>query len=133
MRGANRLAMDYRIPQFDAHFHIIEPGFSLVPNQGCLPEHDTSNDYQQQMTPLDTVGSAVVSASCQAYDHAYLIHALTILGPSYVGVMQLHPHTSDATLMPLNLLSVRAIRFNLKRSSDIPFDQFMRLATRVDE
>ncbi|HBC55787.1 MAG TPA: 2-pyrone-4,6-dicarboxylate hydrolase [Gammaproteobacteria bacterium] len=118
---------------FDAHFHIIERGFPLVPNQGYLPEYFTIDDYKQQLAPLNIIGGAVVSGSFQAYDHAYLTQALKTLGPNYVGVMQLHPATDDEQLKQLNQLGVRAIRFNLKRLSDTPIDQLCHLANRVYE
>ena len=32
-------------PLFDAHFHIIDPRFPLVPNRGYLPDRYTVSDY----------------------------------------------------------------------------------------
>ena len=62
---------------FDAHFHIIDPRFPLVPNQGYLPEPFTVDDYRSRVS-VD--GGAVVSASFQAYDQTYLVDALRVSG-----------------------------------------------------
>ncbi len=49
------------MPIFDAHFHVIDPRFPLVPNQGFLPEPFTVDDYRASVAGLDVVGGAVVS------------------------------------------------------------------------
>lgn len=71
---------------FDAHFHIIDPRFPLVPNNGYLPDPFTAVDYRERAETLGVTGGAVVSGSFQAFDQEYLKHALTQLGPGYVGV-----------------------------------------------
>ncbi|WP_372512310.1 amidohydrolase family protein, partial [Mycolicibacterium gadium] len=70
---------------FDAHFHIIDPRFPLVPNNGYLPEAFTVADYRMRVDPLDITGGAVVSGSFQAFDQSYLKDALAQLGPGFVG------------------------------------------------
>ncbi len=43
---------------FDAHFHIIDPRFPLVPNNGYLPAKFTVDDYRERVDPLDATGGA---------------------------------------------------------------------------
>jgi len=76
-------------PIFDAHFHVIDPRFPLVPNRGYLPDRYTTKDYLERMKDYDLRGGAVISGSFQAFDQDYLVDALSRLGRGYVGVTQL--------------------------------------------
>ena len=40
-------------PLFDAHFHIIDPRFRLVPNRGYLPDRYTFHDYNKRLKDYD--------------------------------------------------------------------------------
>src|SRR5512145_2123459 len=100
---------------FDAHLHIIDPAYPLIPNNGYLPEPFTVEDYLGHARKLGITGGAVVSGSFQGFDQGYLVSALEKLGSSYVGVTQLPATVSDEELMRLDANGVRAIRFNLKR------------------
>jgi predicted TIM-barrel fold metal-dependent hydrolase len=103
------------VPVFDAHFHVIDPRFPLVPNQGYLPEPFTVEDYRAR---LRADGGAVVSASFQAYDQTYLLDALARLGAGFVGVAQVPPDISDDEVLELAAAGVRAFRINLHRGAD---------------
>jgi predicted TIM-barrel fold metal-dependent hydrolase len=115
---------------FDAHFHIIDPRFPLVPNQGFLPEPFTVSDYRDRMAELDVTGGAVVSGSFQAYDQTYLIDALEQLGPGFVGVANVPPDISDDEVLVLSAAGVRAFRINLVRGGDV---EQIELAERFGE
>ena len=121
------------IPVFDSHFHIIDRRFPLVPNEGYLPGDFTCADYLQRTSGLKLAGGAVVSGSFQALDQSYLIDALATLGPAFVGVTQLPASVSDAEVLRLDALGVRAIRFNLKRGGSEKVEHLERLAKRVFE
>lgn len=116
---------------FDAHFHVVEPGFPLIPNAGFVPAPFTVADYRQRTEPLGVVGGAVVSGSFQAFDTAYLTDALARLGPSFVGVAQLPASVSDAEVLRLDAAGVRAIRFNLRRGGSATVGALTTLARRV--
>ena len=120
-------------PLFDSHFHIIDPRFPLVPNQGFLPEAFTCADYLQRMQAYDLQGGAIVSGSFQAFDQSYLLHALKTLGSGFVGVTQVPAASSDAELAALNAAGVRAVRFNLKRGGSEELGQLESMAQRVYE
>jgi len=107
------------VPIFDAHFHVIDPRFALVPNQGFLPEPFTVADYRSRVAGLDVVGGAVVSGSFQAYDHTYLVDALEQLGPGFVGVANVAPDIGDDGVLALAAAGVRAFRVNLFRGGDV--------------
>lgn len=100
---------------FDAHFHIIDPDFPLVSNQGFLPEPFLVSDYQSATHSLNAQGGAIVSGSFQAFDQTYLISALKILGAGFVGVANIPFDMPDTELEELNTHGIRAVRFNLKR------------------
>ena len=85
---------------FDAHFHVIDPRFPLVANQGYLPEPFTVGDYRARTAHLDITGGAVVSGSFQAYDQTYLLDALEQLGEGFVGVANVPDDISDARSSP---------------------------------
>lgn len=104
-------------PIFDSHFHIIDPSFPLIANNGYLPPNFTCDDYLAAMRsyPLSVVGGAVVSGSFQGFDQSYLKAALKKLGTGFVGVTQVASTVSDEELIALDQAGVRAIRFNLKR------------------
>jgi len=118
---------------FDAHFHIIDPRFPLVPNRGYLPDRYTCKDYLERMQGYDLRGGAVISGSFQAFDQDYLVDALAQLGPDYVGVSQLPASVSDDELLELDRAGVRAVRFNLKRGGSEDVSQLDRMARRVHE
>jgi predicted TIM-barrel fold metal-dependent hydrolase len=118
---------------FDGHLHIIDPHYSLEPNQGYLPEQFTVEDYLETTKTLHVVGGAVVSGSFQAFDQGYLIDALERLGPSFVGVTQLPVTVTDEEVLRLHAAGVRAVRFNLYRGASESLDHLERLALRVHE
>ncbi|MEM7121206.1 MAG: amidohydrolase family protein [Pseudomonadota bacterium] len=118
---------------FDAHFHIIDPKFSLVANNGYLPPAFTAADYRDRAEPLGVCGGAVVSGSFQAFDQDYLADALRVLGPAYVGVTQLPADTPDETIVSLDQAGIRAVRFNLRRGGSEGLDNLERMARRVHD
>ncbi len=118
---------------FDAHLHIIAPGFELIPNQGYMPPWFTTADYLPIAGPLGIVGGAVVSGSFQGYDQTYLRDALARLGPTFVGVTQLPRDVPDETILELAGCGVRAVRFNLRRGGSESVDAMEAMARRVFE
>jgi predicted TIM-barrel fold metal-dependent hydrolase len=121
------------IPVFDSHFHIIDQRFPLVPNQGYLPDNFTCADYLKNTSHMRLAGGAIVSGSFQALDQEYLIDALATLGPGFVGVTNLPASASDAEVLRLNRLGVRAVRFNLKRGGSENVARLDELARRVND
>jgi predicted TIM-barrel fold metal-dependent hydrolase len=118
---------------FDAHLHIIDPRFALQPNNGYLPDPFTCADYHARMKNYDLCGGAVVSASFQGNDQNYLLDALQVLGPSFVGVTQLADTATDDEIMRLNTAGVRAIRFDFKRGVFQNLSNLEAMALRVYE
>ncbi|MGV9676271.1 amidohydrolase family protein [Nocardia sp. NPDC003482] len=102
---------------FDTHLHIIDPRFPLIENEGYLPRPYTIADYRKRMARFEIDGGAVVSASFQGADTAFMIAALAELGPNWVGVINLHPDATDEQIVELDRAGVRALRFNLKRAA----------------
>jgi len=118
---------------FDAHFHIIDPRFPLFANRGYTPPAFDVEAYREAVASLSVEGGAVVSGSFHAFDQRYLEHALRTLGPGYVGVAQLEEDTSDAEILRLDRIGVRAVRFNLRRGVAAPGAALRRLGQRVHE
>lgn len=116
---------------FDAHCHIIDKAYPLIPNNGYVPDFFSVDDYLARTRELGVVGGAVVSGSFQGFDQTYLIAALKRLGEGFVGVTQLPASVTDAELQMLNQHGVRALRFNLKRGGSEQLDQLESLARRV--
>ncbi|ARU31582.1 2-pyrone-4,6-dicarboxylate hydrolase [Sulfuriferula sp. AH1] len=116
---------------FDSHFHIIDPAFPLVPNNGYLPDPFTTSDYLVMARSLGVVGGVVVSGSFQAFDQDYLLSALERLGPKFVGVTQLPASVSDAEIRRLDERGVRAVRFNLMRGGSESVEHLESFARRV--
>ena len=118
-------------PIFDAHCHIIDSAYPLIPNNGYTPEFFSVDDYQKRTRALGIIGGAVVSGSFQGFDQTYLIAALKRLGPGFVGVTQLPASVTDSELETLHQHGVRALRFNLKRGGSEQLDQLESMARRV--
>ena len=118
---------------FDAHCHIIDSRFPLIPNSGYVPDFFSVDQYQARTRALGIIGGAVVSGSFQGFDQHYLIAALKRLGPSFVGVTQLPASVTDDELQTLHGHGVRALRFNLKRGGSEQLDQLESLAKRVHD
>lgn len=118
---------------FDAHLHIIDPHYPLIPNQDYLPPAFDVHAYLAATSDYQLAGGAVVSGSFQGFDQSYLVAALERLGPGFVGVTQL-PHTvSDDEILRLDAAGVRAVRFNLKRGGSAQIEHLETLALRVYE
>ena len=120
-------------PLFDAHFHVIDPRFPLVPNRGYLPDRYTVSDYRERMKAYDLRGGAVISGSFQAFDQDYLVDALQRLGPAFVGVTQLPASVTDEELRELHEYGVRAVRFNPKRGGSEDISRLDEMARRIHE
>ncbi len=122
---------------FDAHLHIIAPGFPLTANDGYLPEPFTVAGYRQRIAGLPVsagmavTGGAVVSGSFQGFDQTYLVTALAALGPGFVGVTQVPVSVTDAEIDALDAAGVRAVRFNLRRGGSAGIEDVEQLARRV--
>lgn len=123
--------MSGRPPLFDAHLHIVDPRFPLVPNQGYLPPAFTVEDYRARTADLGVVGGAVVSGSFQAHDTTYLVEALDALGPAFVGVAQLPADVTEEEIARLDRAGVRAVRLNVMRGGSETVDRLPGLAARV--
>lgn len=118
---------------FDAHLHIIDPRFPLIPNNGYLPEPFTCKDYLDRLTSYNVIGGAIVSGSFQGFDQSYLLSALQELGPSYVGVINLRADATDEEILKLNAAGVRAVRFNLMRGGSEDLEQLEAMANHINE
>lgn len=118
---------------FDSHLHIIDPAYPLVANDGYLPPPFTVPQYLDRVTDLDITGGAVVSGSFQMFDQTYLIEALRVLGPGFVGVTQVPATVSDDEVRALDAAGVRAVRFNVRRGGSAGLDHLDRLARRVHD
>ncbi len=116
---------------FDAHFHIINPTFPLVKNQGYLPPSFTTDNYTEATRDLDICGGVIVSGSFQAFDQSYLIDALQILGNQYIGVANIPAHYDLKTLEKLNQSNVVGVRFNLKRGGSEKKTELERLSNQL--
>lgn len=127
------LTGDLRTRFFDGHFHIIDPRFPLIPNQGYLPPIFTIADYQASTAKFRVVGGTIVSGSFQGYDQRYLVAALLEMGPHFVGVTQLPATVSDEEILELDEVGVRAVRFNLYRGGSENIDHLEEIALRVFE
>lgn len=118
---------------FDSHFHIIDVNFPLLSNQGFLPDAFSCNDYLQRLKNYHLAGGAIVSGSFQGFDQSYLLHALKILGPRYVGVTQLPASVSTEEIFKLNDAGIRGVRFNLKRGGSAGIAELEGFANRIFE
>lgn len=120
---------------FDSHFHIIDPAYPLVVNQGFTPDYYTVEDYRAELATMgiEAVGGAVVSGSFQGYDQTYFAGALGKLGDGFVGVTQLDPAVTDEEILELDRMGICAIRFNLFRGLSATLDEIEDQAARVRE
>jgi predicted TIM-barrel fold metal-dependent hydrolase len=118
---------------FDAHFHIIDPRFPIVENNGYIPDPFLRNDYLARLDGIQLVGGVVVSGSFQSFDQTYLIDALKKLGPNFRGVIQLAPTVTENELIKLHQVGVRAVRVNLKRSGVKQLQYLEEMAKRIFE
>ena len=118
---------------FDTHFHIIDPRFPVMENQGFLPPVFTVDDYRARTAGLRIAGGTVVAGSFQGMQTEYMQDALEKLGPTFVGVIQVPATVSDEEILRLNALGVRAVRFNLYRGGSAGIEDLDRLARRVHD
>lgn len=118
---------------FDAHFHIIDPGFPLVPNQGFEPVPFPADAYLANAAPLGIKAGAVVAGSFQGFDQTFMLDALRRLGPGWVGVAQIPPDMPDSDMLELSQHGVRGLRFNMVRGEVADFAGALSLARRAQD
>ncbi|KQC30240.1 amidohydrolase family protein [Flagellimonas eckloniae] len=116
---------------FDAHFHIINPKFPLVENNGYLPPEFTVKDYQDKVESYGISGGAIVSGSFQKFDQNYLLDALKVFGKNYVGVANIPITMESKELEKLNQSNIQAVRFNLKRGGSESLKNLVELSNRL--
>nr|WP_268892491.1 amidohydrolase family protein [Pigmentibacter ruber] len=116
---------------FDAHFHIIDKRFPLVPNNGFIPDEFNATNYLSAAEHFDLVGGAVVSGSFQAFDQSYLQDALKTLGSNFVGVTQIPADTPDNEILALNASGIKAVRFNIKRGGSATLKDLVYFSQKV--
>ena len=122
-----------RFKVFDAHFHIVDPRFTLIPNNGYLPSAFSCGQYLEAVRGCNFVGGAVVSGSFQGFDYSYLLDALSRLPGQYVGVPQLPVSIEDQEILALDGAGIRGVRFNLKRGGSEGLEHLETMAKRVHE
>jgi predicted TIM-barrel fold metal-dependent hydrolase len=120
-------------PVFDTHFHIIDPRFPVMENQGFLPPVFTVEDYRARTAALGIQAGTVIAGSCQGTQTQYMYDALAQLGPTFVGVIQVPATVTDEEILKLNAAGVRAVRFNLYRGGSAGIEDLDRLARRVHD
>lgn len=118
---------------FDSHFHIINPDFPLVENNGYLPPAFKVEDYQAFIKEHQVVGGAVVSGSFQAFDQHYLMDALKRLGGNFFGVANIPVNISDEEVEMLDKAGVVAVRFNIKRGGSEKPEHIEKLSNYLYE
>lgn len=118
---------------FDTHFHIIDPRFPVMENQGFLPPVFTVDDYLSRTAGLGVKAGTVVAGSFQGTQSEYMYDALTRFGPTFVGVIQVPATVTDEEILKLNAAGVRAVRFNLYRGGSAGIEDLDRLARRVHD
>jgi predicted TIM-barrel fold metal-dependent hydrolase len=120
-------------PLFDSHFHIIDLRFPVQENQGFFPPPFLAADYLERTRGLGIAGGAVVSGSFQGFDTTFMHDALTKLGSTFVGVIQIPVDTPDEEILRLDAAGVRGVRFNLVRGGSADIADLDRVARRVYE
>lgn len=116
---------------FDSHFHIINPKYPLIENNGYLPPNFTIENYHDETKNLDIIGGAIVSGSFQKFDQSYLLDALDTLGDNYFGVANIPIEIPQEELNRLNKFNIVAVRFNLKRGGSEKIDHLIKLSNRL--
>jgi len=116
---------------FDSHFHIINPKFPLVENNGYLPPDFTVDDYLKAVNQYKLAGGAIVSGSFQAFDQEYLIDAIQTLGTNFYGVANIPWDISDQELTRLNNTNIVAVRFNVKRGGSEKIEHIEKLSNHL--
>src|SRR5436190_1238522 len=120
-------------PVFDTHFHILDPRFPVMEDQGFLPPIFTVDDYRTRTAGLGIAAGTVIAGSFQGTQTEYMYDALAKFGPTFVGVIQVPATATDEEILGLNAAGVRAVRFNLFRGGSAGIEDLDRLARRVHE
>jgi predicted TIM-barrel fold metal-dependent hydrolase len=129
--GCAMRAQDNEI--FDAHCHIIDNRYPIIPNQGYTPPSFTLEEYRKQTIPLGITSGAIVSGSFHGYDQTYLRDTLSKLGPRWVGITQVPFDISDKEILDLAAIGVRGLRFNIYRGRIDTVEDIRALAIRVND
>jgi len=118
---------------FDSHFHIINPKFPLVENNGYLPPNFTVENYRKVVKDFGIVGGVIVSGSFQKFDQEYLLDSLKTFGKNYFGVANIPIGMKKSELEKLNESNIRAVRFNLKRGGSESLGNLVELSNKLHD
>ena len=118
---------------FDSHFHIINPKFPLVENNGYLPPDFMIENYREKVKGFGIIGGAIVSGSFQKFDQEYLLDSLKKIGKNFFGVANIPIGMKNSELEKLNESNIRAVRFNLKRGGSESLGNMVELSNKLYE
>lgn len=103
-----------RVKIFDAHFHIIDYRFPVIPNEGYMPDAFTVDDYLDFFRNRDLIGGVVVAGSFHGSDYSHIKYALDILGDGFFGVIN-PDNRIYREIDELDNFGIRGVRYNVKR------------------
>ena len=103
-----------RIRIFDAHFHIIDYRFPIIPNEGYMPDTFTVEDYLDFFRDIKLIGGVVVAGSFHGGDYSHIKYALDTLGDGFIGVI--NPNNRIyREIDELDRIGIRGVRYNVRR------------------
>ena len=98
----------------DAHVHIYEDGYPLVPDVAWIPRHAPVSLYRAQVQQaLGMERAVLVQPTAYGFDHRCLLDALRQFDGAARGVALVAPDAPDAAIVQLHEAGVRAARYML--------------------
>ena len=128
---------EYTLPvgAVDAHCHVFGPAnvFPYAAERKYTPCDAPKEKLFALRDYLGFSRNVIVQASCHGRDNSALIDALTSAGDLARGVAVVSPDVTDKELHEMDVVGVRAVRFNfVKRLVDAtPKEVFVKIAQRV--
>ncbi len=118
---------------FDAHFHIIDPHYSIIKNNGFLPNYHNVDQYKKYLKSmgLQPLGGAEVQGTFQGDNQDHFKGDLSQLGKNFVGITRISKDISDKDLQFLSEIGIRGIRFPMYRGIKESLPEIKEIAKRV--
>ncbi|MDI3382082.1 amidohydrolase family protein [Xenophilus aerolatus] len=115
----------------DAHLHVYDARFPVVPGARLTPPDASVADYRRLQQRTGLRRAVVVTPSTYGCDNRPMLQALAAFGADARGVAVIDGTEPDAELDSLHALGVRGVRLNLSLGVGTHADMLMPVAQRI--
>lgn len=117
----------------DTHVHVFDPNrFPYVPNRKFTPATANVDQLKRHLSTIGAGSVVLVQPSVYGSDHACLLDALEVLGPSAFGIAVIDRSTSKEEIEQLDRTGVVGARINMVVNNNSNVDSAIKLIEDIE-